>query len=210
MPLGAGFADPSYNTEGGTAMQLRSLLPVLLTLIALVIAPGFQPAARAEEPKNLLKNPGAEKAENGRSGSWAPIAVPPGGKVRLARVTNEAHSGKASLLAEVAGGDGFVQWVQNVDEFPRAAEMRLSGFIKTKGDVKAHIQIQAFDAAGQQLTIAVAEPTIDGAKDWTEVKTDATAIPREAKSIIVRLVLAGKGQAWFDDLALAAVGAGAG
>jgi hypothetical protein len=186
-------------------MQLRSLLPVLLTLTAIVIVPGFQAAARAEEPKNLLKNPGAEKAENVRSGSWAPIAVPPGGKVRLSRVTNEAHSGKASLLGEVAGGDGFVQWVQQVDEFPRAVEVRLSGFIKTKGDVKAHIQIQAFDAAGQQLTIAVGEPTIEGARDWTEVKSAATAIPREAKSIIVRLVLAGKGQAWFDDLALAAV-----
>ncbi len=191
-------------------MQLHSPLFVLLTLIGLWLAPGIQAAPRADGPKNLLKNPGAETAENGRGGSWGAIAVPPGGKVKLSRVTNQAHSGKASLFGEVAGGDGFVQWVQNVDEFPRGSEMRLSGFVKTQGDAKAHIQIQAFDQAGQQLTIAVAEPTIEGAKDWTEVKTDATAIPREAKSIIVRLVLAGKGQAWFDDLSLSAVEKGAG
>jgi hypothetical protein len=210
-------------------MQLRSRFSMLFTMIGLVMAPGFhaaphaaepkpyQPGAQArvsavrgaEEPKNLLKNPSAEIAKNARVDSWAPIAVPPGGKVRLSRVTNQAHSGKASLLGEVAGGDGFVQWVQQVDEFPRPVEVRLSGFIKTKGEVKAHIQIQAFDGAGQQLTIAVAEPTIDGARDWTEVRSDATAISRDAKSIVVRLVLAGKGQAWFDDLALAAVGTAA-
>jgi hypothetical protein len=191
-------------------MQSRSLLPMLVTLIGIVAGPGFQAALRADEPKNFLKNPGAETAEDDQVASWGAIAVPPGGDVRLSRATDQAHSGKASLLGEVAGGNGFVQWVQNVDEFPSAVKMRLSGFIKSKGSVKAHIQIQAFDETNQQVAIAFAEPIIEGSRNWTKVRTKATAIPRAAKTIIVRLVLSGKGQAWFDDLALAVEEPGAG
>ncbi len=160
----------------------------------------------ADEPKNLLKNPGGEVGKNAQVESWGPIAVPPGSKNgRLTRATDQKHSGKASLMGEVNGGDGFVQWVQNVDKFPREAKVRLSGFIKSKGDdVKAHIQIQAFDPKGQQLAIAAAEPPIEGTQDWTKVESELTAIPAQTKSIIIRLVLSGKGRAWFDDVVLAA------
>jgi hypothetical protein len=202
MPLGARCADFSHNSEGDAAMQSSSQLTLFLTVIALLTGAGFQAAPRAEEPKNLLKNPGAEVVENDEVDSWGAITVPPGGDGRLARTTDQAHSGKASFMGKVAGGDGFVQWVQNVDKFPSAARLRLSGFIKSKGDVKAHIQLQAFDDGGQQIAVAVAKPMIEGGKDWTKVRTDATAIPRKAKQIIVRLVLSGNGQAWFDDLSL--------
>ena len=91
-------------------MQLHSPLFVLLTLIGLWLAPGIQAAPRADGPKNLLKNPGAETAENGRRGSWGAIAVPPGGKVKLSRVTNRAHRGRRRSserwLGETASSSG--------------------------------------------------------------------------------------------------------
>jgi hypothetical protein len=185
---------------------------MLLALFALVPGLGFQTVLFAQDArspaKNLLKNPGAEKAQDDRVDSWGAIAVPPDSDGHLSRVTNQAHSGKASLNGEVGGGDGFVQWVQDVNEFPRAAKLRLSGFIKSKGDVKAHIMFQAFDEARQQIAVAGSEPMIQGSRDWTRVRTRVTAVPSEAKLIIVRLVLSGKGQAWFDDLALNVEGSG--
>jgi hypothetical protein len=187
-------------------MRSSSVSLMLLTVAGVIMCHGFQAAACADEPKNLLKNPGGEVGKNAQVDAWGPIVVPFGSKNgRLARATDQKHSGKAALMGEVNGGDGFVQWVQNVDKFPREAKIRLSGFIKSKGDdVKAHIQIQAFDQAGQQLAIAAAEPPIEGTQDWTKVESEQIAIPAQTKSIIIRLVLSGKGRAWFDDVVLAA------
>jgi hypothetical protein len=170
-----------------------------------IMCHGFQAAACADEPKNLLKNPGGELGKNTEVEGWGSIVVPLGSKNgRLTRATDQKHSGKASLMGEVNSGDGFVQWVQNVDKFPRESKVRLSGFIKSKGDdLEAHIQIQAFDQKGQQIAIAGSAPSIQGTQDWTKVETEPMAIPAETKSIVIRLVLSGKGRAWFDDVALA-------
>jgi hypothetical protein len=189
-------------------MHSRSLLRIVLTLIGLSTGHGFQTVCLADEPRNLLKNPGAEGADGDQVESWGAIAVPPNADVRLKRATNQSHSGKASLLGEVKGGDGFVQWVQNVDEFPRGSKMHLTGYIKSKGNVKAHIMFQAFDEAQQLVAVTGTDP-IEGSRDWTKVRSQTADIPREAKVIIVRLVLSGKGQAWFDDLSLAVEGTGA-
>jgi hypothetical protein len=191
-------------------MRFSFVPPMLLMVIVMVMVvigcSGIQAASSADEPANLLKNPGGEAGKDAQVDGWAPIAVPVGSKDgRLARVMDQKHSGKAALMSEVVRGDGFVQWVQNVDRFPRGATMRLSGFIKSRGDnVKAHIQLQAFDQAGQQIAIAGSAPRIEGTQEWTKVETEATAIPAEAKSVVIRLVLSGKGRAWFDDVVLAA------
>jgi hypothetical protein len=183
-------------------MFSRFRFSVSSVLFVLITSTSFQAGVFAEEPKNLLKNPGAEAANGERVDSWGPIAVPRDANASISRTTKQAHSGKASLFGEVKGGDGFVQWVQNVDEFPRGSKMRLTGFIKSKGKIQAHIMFQAFDDANKLIAVAGSEPMIDGTRDWTDVRTRVTDIPSEAKTIIVRLVVSGKGQAWFDDLAL--------
>jgi hypothetical protein len=182
--------------------------PISLVLFVLMTSAGPPASSFAEEPKNLLKNPGAERAKGDRVDAWGAIAVPRDANASLSRTTKEAHSGKASLLGDVKGGDGFVQWVQNVEEFPRGSNLRLSGFIKSKGKVQAHMMFQAFDDANKLIAVGGSEPMIEGTRDWTKVRTQVTDIPSGAKMVIVRLVVSGKGQAWFDDLTLAVDGDG--
>src|SRR5262249_28817138 len=134
---------------GGDPMSRTRLL--LATLLAASVSPAFaqatrpKSAAKKDEPKNYLANPGAEKGRADQADAWGAIVVPPDGKHRGTRATQAqaAHAGKASLAGEVAGGDGFVQWVQEVKDVPRDVPLRLSGYIKSEGVVEAHIMIQA-------------------------------------------------------------------
>jgi hypothetical protein len=189
--------------------RIRLLVAALLAVLASpILAPAQatrpKAAAKKDEPRNYLANPGAEKGRADQADAWGAIVVPPDGKHRGTRAAQAqaAHSGKASLAGEVAGGDGFVQWVQQVKDVPRDTPLRLSGYIKSEGDVEAHIMIQAFGPdSGPPLAITGTEP-LKGRHDWTLSRSDAITIPRDAKSVIVRLVLSGKGKAWFDDIAL--------
>ena len=169
----------------------------------LVVALGPAPALRPDEPENYLRNPGAEQVRGDLPADWSPIA-PPGTRARVRRATDQAHAGKASLSIAVQDEKNAAQWVQQVKGAPRGTPLRLSAQIRTEGDVKVNLMIQAF-ARGEPSPRAVAgAPVVEREQDWTLVRADPITVPAGATTVIVRAVAWGRGKAWLDDFALVA------
>jgi hypothetical protein len=159
---------------------------------------------RADGPRNLLKNPGAEEVARGdQPKDWAPIA-PPGVKAKLGRATDRAHDGKASLTIAVEDDRGFAQWVQRVEGAPRDTPLTFSAWVKIEGDASVNLVVQAF-ARGRDEPLAIAgSPRVAGERDWSPLRCDPITIPAGASMVIVRAPAGGRGRVWFDDLALTA------
>jgi len=118
-----------------------------------------------------------------------------------------AHTGTNSAKISCAGLKELVcnNWAQEINDFPKGARLHLTGWIKThdvqKDDVV--ICIQCWDKDNQMIGFGTTQRNyaFEGTRDWTQVHVDVF-VPKETKTICVRLSLSGKGTVWFDDISL--------
>ncbi|MEA1992814.1 MAG: transglutaminase domain-containing protein [Euryarchaeota archaeon] len=198
-------------------MKMRENITNLLVffiVVGMVIGTGC--ITDKEEPKetkvpatkitNLILNGGFEE-ENGTTPSYWSIPEPPPSKLRLYWDSSVSHNGKASIsiLNTNASYEKYIFWEQTITEFPVEEKLVLSGFIKTEEMSKGSIAAFAFSLEGTDA-IGGITPLTDlfvGTHDWTEVKTESF-IPLGVEKIHIYAYIRGTGQAWFDDLQLAA------
>lgn len=160
-----------------------------------------------KEVTNLILNGGFEEGTDDTPSQWFIAAIPSSG-LKLYRNKTVSHGGKASvsIVNNDESNDACNNWCQNITDFPKGKELMLTGYIKTEGitdDGGVVICIQVFNAEGNFVGFATTQDKYEfkGTHDWTEVKTSVVA-PPDAEKIMIRAVLVGTGQVWFDDIQL--------
>jgi len=171
--------------------------------------PTTTPALTPEivEGPNLLQNSGFEEGTDDTPSQWFIAAIPSSG-LKLYWDKNVSHNGKASvsIVNNDESNDACNNWCQNITDFPKNKELMLTGYIKTEGitdDGGVVICIQVFNAEGNFVGFATTQDKYEfkSTHNWTEVKTSVVA-PPDAEKIMIRAVLVGTGQVWFDDIKL--------
>jgi hypothetical protein len=165
--------------------------------------------AAADEPRNLLRNPGAEETELANPVHWYAYHRPAAG-LRMERDTEQARSGKASLAIaspkQAEEERASNNWAQEVREFPREVPLRLSVWIKAEGAEAVNVCVQGWsreDGLGDMVAFA-STPVIRGTQDWALARSRPLVVPPGTRSLVVRAALTGEGKVWFDDLSLVA------
>jgi len=75
--------------------------------------------------------------------------------------------------------------------------------VRTKDADDVNLCIQCWDQSKTKMLAFASTPTLRGDQAWAAVSSTPVAVPPDTASIMVRAVLTGKGQVWFDDLSLA-------
>ena len=158
---------------------------------------------------NYLDNGGFEKLDSkGNPAYWFRAWLPDLATNLTMEVDKTcAHTGTSSAKISCAGLKELVcnNWAQQIGDLPKGARLYLSGWIKTQDVEKDHVVIciQCWDKDDQMIGFGTTQKNyvFEGTKDWTQVHTEVFA-PKDTKTICVRLVLAGKGTVWFDDISL--------
>jgi uncharacterized protein (TIGR03067 family) len=178
-------------------------------LITTAIAAALQSTApaRAGEPSNLLRNPGAEQGKEGDPSFWFRAWVPAEG-LRMWRARDQAHSGEACFA--IANTHQYEQtvcnnWAQELEEIPHGQTIRLSAYVKTADADNVNLCIQCWDRTKKEMLAFGSTPVLHGDQAWTSIASTLVVVPPQTAAIVVRAVLTGKGQVWFDDLNLAVV-----
>jgi hypothetical protein len=78
---------------------------------------------------------------------------------------------------------------------------RLSGFIKTRGAVRAWLEAAEVLFRPEQPVASHATPIVEADEDWSYVETCYTARGEDAPFAALFIVAAGDGLAWFDEIA---------
>ena len=94
-------------------------------------------------------------------------------------------------------------WAQTIYNVPVGRIVELSGWIKTNDSEGVAMVIQCWDEDYGMVGFGSTqyETNITGTNDWQMYKASLN-IPKNTDKITVRLVLAGIGQVWFDDVQL--------
>ncbi len=173
------------------------------------VAPTCPPPGRGQagESPSLLRNPGVEQGKEAEPSDWFRVWVPAEG-LRMWRAVGQAHSGEACLaIANTHQYDQRVwnNWAQELQEVPVGRSIRLSAYVKTVGADNVSLCIQCWDDTKTKLLGIVNSSTLRGDQPWTVVTTPPLLVPPKTAAVMVRAVLEGNGQVWFDDLDLAVV-----
>ena len=186
--------------KGAISLTLLCLLPFILIA-----------CSREIQTVNCLANGGFEKLDGKGKGNpmcwfraWRPDLA-----TNLTMEIDQtcAHSGTNSARISCAGLKELVcnNWEQEIHDFPKGVRLHLTGWIKTQDVQKDDVVIcvQCWDQDDQLIGFGTTQKNyiFEGTKDWTQVHADVF-VPKDTKIIYVRLVLAGKGMAWFDDVSL--------
>lgn len=172
----------------------RMLVASAMTLLAASCA------AAAETP-NLLGNPGFEDADaNGGVGGWAPDAA---GMASVAFARDAAVKRTGAASARIITGDAetysWPAFSRKLDAQPGQC-YAVEAYIRTQDVSKvAYVAAEYLDAEGARVSFTAAGSVAGTSPDWTRVALKAQ-IPAGAVAMSVRLILHGKGTAWFDDV----------
>ena len=158
-------------------------------------APGATREAKPIALRNADMSAGAEQP-TGWDSTW--------GAAKAFRDTAVFHSAPASLRVETGGGSG--QAFQMVDGAYGGAKVKVGGWLKTAGEVKAQVAVQAFAAGFGQNRFMQAR-YMQGASDWTRFEATVD-LPEWTAQFNIQLMVDGPGQAWLDDVSAETVIAG--
>lgn len=118
------------------------------------------------------------------------------GDVTAARDTQVFKAGPASLRVDVHGGKNG-QAFQQI-KGGAGAKVRIGGWTKTKGDVKAQVFVQAF-AEGFKKNQFIQLRFVQGDTDWQPFDKEVE-LPEWTAFFNVGLMLEGEGSAWLDEV----------
>jgi hypothetical protein len=124
----------------------------------------------------------------------------------MARVTDVARTGAASVRIQAAGGDA--EGVPAFFTSPVAAELvpgrryRASAWLRGRGVTgRDGVGLAWFGADGGYLGQSLSPPLPPGASDWTRVEVTAAAPPGASHVQIHLMSAQNAGTVWFDDVA---------
>ena len=116
-------------------------------------------------------------------------------KVTSARDAQIFKSAPASLRATADGASGMA--MQQIAGHA-GQTFRVSGWVKTQGDVKVNVAVQSFDSGWTKNDFNQVK-YLQGDFDWQEFSKEVT-IPDWAARFNMALLVDGKGSAWLDDV----------
>jgi hypothetical protein len=166
------------------------------------------PDPPAEQGKNLLVNPGAEDADKENKSESEPLnwfmAHVPASGLKMQRVTEGAHAGKAAL--HIANSHAYNEmvcnnWVQTIPYHLAGKTVKLSAWVKTENADNVTLCVQGFTDMVNMASF-VSTDVIKGTQDWKRIETKPVRLGNGVTMTTVRAVLTGKGKAWFDDVSL--------
>ncbi len=121
----------------------------------------------------------------------------------VAVVTDEKHGGGRALRVRAAGGD-FRAVSTRHDARPFAGKrVRLRGWIKTDGTTDGAALWLRVDSATDTGAAFdnMGDRRITGTAAWTAAGVEVD-VPADGETMVIGVMLVGRGTAWFDDLAL--------
>jgi hypothetical protein len=173
--------------------QAAALTPEVAAgvLVSLVVAP--------DSNRNLLAN-GDMSAGGDRPDGWTETW----GAAKAFRDTTVFRSAPASLRIEVGGGTGQAFQMR---EGGANATLRIRGALRSQGEVRAQVAVQAFDAEWKRNEFKQVRYT-QGDTDWVAFEGTVT-LPAWTARYNLQVWAEGTGLAWLDDAFLAAGAASA-
>jgi hypothetical protein len=185
----------------------RTLIAFAFALAAWAFSHPF--TAYAQTTGGQAESKGEAGAKKPDTGGWRASGSHPQ-DYEMGTDAQVRRSGKASgfIKSKPSQQAGFGTWMQNIkaDDY-RGKRLRLSGFVKVeKVEESAHLWMRVDGAQGELLSFDnMDNRPISGTTNWKrhDIVLD---VPANAFMIAFGLLLAGKGQAWFDDLTLEEVG----
>ena len=159
--------------------------------------------------ENLLSNPGFDRLKlDGTPAHWD-LFIMPDNKA-IGRADSITHDGYYSAMLHTPtpySKDPINNWSQIVFDNLIGVPLKLSGSIRTENVGEAALWIQCFSKKRSRI-LATSSSTkgfmISGTQGWTSVSTQITP-PSQTDFIVVRCIIKGQGQAWFDSLSLSMV-----
>jgi len=161
-----------------------------------------------ETGENILQNSGFENEIEGEPAYWykAYIAAD---NLTITWDNDIAYTGERSVSinnTHIYDEKVCNNWAQTINTVPIGRIVELSGYAKTTDAESVVMVIQCWDKDSNMVGFATTQSdgNISGTTEWTKYNTSLT-IPEETQSIIIRLVLTGTGQVWFDDVSLVVI-----
>ena len=185
--------------------HLASIARAMVLTVAFVLLAGASSAA--DETRNLLRNPDISQGKNDQPSIWFAAQVPAEG-LRMWRSSDNAHS--AGFCLAIANEHEYPQtvcnnWAQNVQEVPVGKTIHLTAWLRTEDADAVNVCVQCWAVDSKTMLAFTSTPVVRGTSEWTQLSSDPIVVPAGTASIIVRASLAGKGKAFFDDLALSVI-----
>lgn len=158
-----------------------------------------------EGGENILKNSGFEGVTEERPAYWYQ-AIIPAENLTMTYENEEVYNGNRSVNIKnnhIYDEEVSNNWAQTIRIVPLDRIVELSGWVKTIDAESVVMVIQCWDEDNKLIGFGSTQSdiTINGTTDWTEYSA-SVKVPIDTESVIVRLVLTGTGQVWFDDVTL--------
>ena len=158
-----------------------------------------------ETGENLIFNSDFESEIDGEPTYWFKAWVPVD-NLTMAWDNTFKHGGSRSLsISNTHDYEETVcnNWAQTINKVPIDQIVELSGWVRTIDAESVVMVIQCWDKNNNMVGFGTTQSTtnITGITDWKQY-TASVKVPNDTDNIIVRLVLTGKGQVWFDDVIL--------
>jgi hypothetical protein len=154
---------------------------------------------------NLVLNGGAEQGKGVQPSIWFAAQVPAEG-LRMWRDTYQARFGAACLaIVNTHDYDQTVSnnWAQPLQQVPVGKALQVSAYIQTNDADAANVCLQCWDRTATTMLAFASTPVVRGSQDWEQLRSEPVVVPDSTASIMVRAALTGKGEARFDDIAVA-------
>ncbi len=159
-----------------------------------------------ETGENILLNSGFEDEIENNPAYWYK-AIIPADNLTMSWDNEVAYNSSRSVsINNTHIYDEVVcnNWAQTINIVPLDRIIKLSGWVKTVDAESVVMVIQCWDKNKNMVGFGSTQSkyNITGTNDW-EQHTASIRVPKDTEKIIVRLVLTGTGQVWFDDVTLA-------
>ncbi len=158
-----------------------------------------------EDGENIIHNSGFENEIEQSPAYWYQ-AILPADNLTMTYDSEEVYNGNSSVgikNSHIYDEEVNNNWAQTISIVPLDRIVELSGWVKTIDAESVVMVIQCWDENNELVGFSStpSETNINGTNDWTQYTT-SVKVPGETEFIVVRLVLTGTGQVWFDDVTL--------
>ncbi|MEA3457222.1 MAG: hypothetical protein U9R21_00915 [Candidatus Thermoplasmatota archaeon] len=158
-----------------------------------------------EAGENILQNSGFEYGSEDEPNYWFPAIVAVNNLTMSWDNEIKYNGSKSVSINNTHIYDETVcnNWAQTINKVPKERTVKLSGWVKTTDAENIVMVIQCWNILGGMVGFGTTQTAteINGTNDW-QMYNASVYVPNDTCTIIVRLVLTGTGQVWFDDVRL--------
>ena len=165
----------------------------------------ISPAYQFEVGENLLQNSGFEDGMENEPVYWYQ-AIIPADNLTLSWDDEIKYNGSRSVSinnTHIYNETVCNNWAQTTYKVPKGRIIELSGWVKTIDAESVVMVIQCWNILDEMVAFGTTQTTteINGTTEW-QMYNASVFVPNETNNIVIRLVLTGAGQVWFDDITL--------